>query len=224
MTDSRQEKTDRPLLEFPSDVAFTPAVKELQSQKGSRRAYARMEQGESWCTAIDEKLAAFIAAQTSFYLATANDAGQPYVQHRGGPAGFLRVLDETTLGFADFSGNRQYISLGNLAENRKVHLFLMDYAHRHRVKIWGEATVVEGDATLNDSLRCAGYPAKIERSLIIKVSAWDANCNQHIPQRFDAADVQAAIAERDKKIADLEAEIRRMTVHADAVSVHRQRP
>ena len=208
MNDSRQGKVDRSSLAFPSDVAFTPAVKEIQSRKGSRRAYARMEQGDGWRTEIDQNLAAFIAAQTSFYLATANSTGQPYIQHRGGPAGFLRVLNERTLAFADFSGNRQYISFGNLAENPKVHLFLMDYAHRNRIKIWGEATVIEGEAALNESLHSEGYAAKIERSLIIKVVAWDANCSQHIPQRFDAADVEAAIGEREKKIASLEAEIR----------------
>jgi predicted pyridoxine 5'-phosphate oxidase superfamily flavin-nucleotide-binding protein len=171
---------------FRSDVAFSPAVKAIQRRKGSRAAYARMEQGEGWQAEITGELAAFVEEQTSFFLATANAAGQPYIQHRGGPPGFLRVLDETTLGFADFRGNRQYISLGNLAENEKVHLFLIDYANRRRVKIWGEARVVEDDPALVARLTVPGYAAHPERAIVIRVVAWDENCSQHIPQRFDA--------------------------------------
>jgi predicted pyridoxine 5'-phosphate oxidase superfamily flavin-nucleotide-binding protein len=183
-------------------------VKAIQEQRGSRNAYARVEQGGGFATRIDDSLRAFIAEQRSFFLATASASGQPYVQHRGGPPGFLRVLDESTLAFADFRGNRQYISLGNLSENPKVHLFLIDYARRTRVKIWGEAKVVEGDAALLASLTPAHYQAKPEQALVIHVSAWDANCPQHIPQRFEASDVQAAVAERDAKIAQLEQELR----------------
>jgi predicted pyridoxine 5'-phosphate oxidase superfamily flavin-nucleotide-binding protein len=166
-----------------SDVAFTNAVKAVQTRRGSRRAYARMEQGEGWATEIDAGLAAFIAEQDSFFLATASAGGQPYVQHRGGPPGFLRVLDETTLAFADYRGNRQYISLGNLAENPKVHLFLIDYATRQRVKIWGEAVVIEDDPELLAELMPEGYEARPEQAIVIHVTAWDANCPQHITPR-----------------------------------------
>jgi uncharacterized protein len=195
---------------YPSDVAFTPAVKAIQSRKGSRRSYARMEETRGWQTDIDENLTAFIAQQTSFFLATANAEGQPYIQHRGGPAGFLRVLDPHTLAFADFRGNRQYISLGNLAENPKVHLFLIDYAHRQRVKIWGEARVVEDDPALLASLTPSGYDAHPEQAIVITVHAWDVNCPQHIPVRLDAADVERALAQRDERIAALEAEVARL--------------
>jgi uncharacterized protein len=193
-----------------SDVAFSPSVKAVQARKGSRRGYAHMEQSGAWETRITGDLAGFIAAQTSVFLATASADGQPYVQHRGGPPGFLRVLDDKTIGFADFAGNRQYITLGNLVENPKAQLFLIDYAHRQRVKIWGEAHIVEGDAALVARLSPEGYKARPEQALIFTVAAWDANCPQHIPQRFEAADVAAAFAERDERIATLEAEIERL--------------
>jgi uncharacterized protein len=195
---------------FSSDVAFTPSVKAVQARKGSRGSYARMEERGAWETRITADLAGFIAAQTSIFLATANTAGQPYIQHRGGPPGFLRVLDENTLGFVDFSGNRQYITQGNLADNPKAHLFLIDYAHQRRVKIWGEARIVEGDAELTARLMPDGYKARAEQVILFTVSAWNANCPQHIPLRFDAADVAAALAERDRKIALLEAELDRL--------------
>jgi predicted pyridoxine 5'-phosphate oxidase superfamily flavin-nucleotide-binding protein len=195
---------------FSSDVAFTPSVKATQARKGSRAHYAQMEEDGSWETTITPALASFIAAQTSVFLATANSDGQPYIQHRGGPPGFLRVLDEKTIGFADFAGNRQYITVGNLAENPKAHLFLMDYAHRQRVKIWGEARVVENDAGLTAMLMPQGYKARASQAIIFSVTAWDANCAQHIPQRFDAADVSAALAERDQRIEALEVEVKRL--------------
>ena len=191
-----------------SDVAFTPSVKAIQSRKGSRATYARMEGNGGWATKITPDLAAFIAGQTSVFLATANAAGQPYIQHRGGPPGFLRVLDDKTIAFADFRGNRQYISLGNLAENPRVHLFLIDYATRSRVKIWGTARVVADDAALLAALTPAGYQARPEQAIVIDVVAWDANCPQHIPQRLEASDVARALAERDERIAALEAELR----------------
>src|SRR6266478_173156 len=193
---------------YPSDMAFTPSVKAVQTRKGSRSSYARMEEGGSWRTRITPDLASFIAAQTSVLLGTASADGQPYIQHRGGPAGFLRVLDENTIGFADFAGNRQYITLGNLAENSKAYLFLIDYAHRRRIKLWGEARAVEGDAELMARLMPEGYKARPEQVILFTVSAWDSNCPQHIPQRFEAADVAAALAERDARIAVLEAEMR----------------
>lgn len=155
--------------------------------------------------AIDDQLAAFIAAQNSFFLATASGDGQPYIQHRGGPPGFLRVLDEHTLAFADFAGNRQYLSKGNLAENPRVHLFLMDYAHRQRIKLWGTARIIEDDPALLRSLMPAGYKARGERVFVITVTRWDANCPAHIPQLLPADAVAAALAQRDARIAALEA-------------------
>jgi len=203
---SRIATPSRPLT-LPSDVAFTPAVKEVQRARGSRAAYARMEAGAGWRTAIDADLAAFIAEQTSCFLGTASADGQPYIQHRGGPPGFLRVLDEQTLAFADYRGNRQYISTGNLTENPRVHLFLIDYAHRRRIKIWGEATVVP-DAAFAASLSPPGLRA--EQAIVICVHAWDINCPQHIPQLLDARSVAASLAERDARIAALEAELARL--------------
>jgi predicted pyridoxine 5'-phosphate oxidase superfamily flavin-nucleotide-binding protein len=197
-------------LAYPSDIAFTPAVKAQQSRQGSRPAYARMETGGSWETQITPELKEFIENQTSVFLATANAAGQPYIQHRGGPAGFLRVLDERTLGFVDFAGNRQYITLGNLQENPKAHLFLIDYAQRRRIKLWGELSAVENDNALTARLMPADYRARAERVMLFRVAAWDANCPQHIPRRIDADSVKTALAERDQRIAALEAELERL--------------
>lgn len=193
---------------YPSDIAFTDTVKALQTRKGSRRAYARMEDGPGWRTTITPELKRFIEAQISVFLATANATGQPYIQHRGGPPGFLRVLDDTTLGFVDYSGNRQYISSGNLLENPKAHLFLIDYAHRRRVKLWGNARFVENDAALMERLMPQDYDARPEQVLLFDVRAWDANCPQHIPQRLEIADVAHLIEERDARIHALEAELR----------------
>jgi predicted pyridoxine 5'-phosphate oxidase superfamily flavin-nucleotide-binding protein len=192
---------------YSSDVAFTPAVKAMQTRKGSRDAYARVEQHRGWRTEIDEDLAAFLAETNSLFFATASADGQPYIQHRGGPKGFVKVLDRNTLAFADFSGNRQYITQGNLSENPKANIFVMDYAHRRRVKIWGEARAVDDDPALMKSLMPKGYKARPELVIVFKISAWDTNCPQHIPQKFDAADVAAALAARDVRIAELEAEL-----------------
>jgi predicted pyridoxine 5'-phosphate oxidase superfamily flavin-nucleotide-binding protein len=193
-----------------SDVAFTPTVKAIQERKGSRRSYGRMEERGGWQTRITADLAAFIEAQISVFLGTANAEGQPYIQHRGGPPGFLRVLDERTIGFADFAGNRQYITQGNLADNARAYLFLIDYTHKRRVKIWGEARVVEGDAELTARLMPEGYRARPEQAILFTVAAWDQNCEQHIPQRFEAADVEALITEANGRIAALEAEVKRL--------------
>jgi uncharacterized protein len=199
-----------PAREYSSDVAFTPTVKAVQARKGSRASYRRLEEKGGWQSRITPELADFIQSQTSIFLATANAEGQPYIQHRGGPAGFLRVLDHKTIGFADFAGNRQYITQGNLADNPKAHLFLIDYAHEQRLKIWGEARVVENDDALTAQLMPQGYRARPEQVILFSVSAWDANCPQHIPQRFEAADVAAALAERDSRIEALQAEIKRL--------------
>ena len=200
---------------YTSDLAFTPSVKAFQTRRGSREAYGRMEANGSWETRVSPDLALFIEAQTSVFLGTANTEGQPYIQHRGGPPGFLRVLDDQTIGFADFRGNRQYITLGNLADNPKALLFLIDYTTRRRVKIWGEARVIEGDMGLTARLMPSGYKARPEQVVLFSVLAWDANCPQHIPQRLDAAAVSAALAERDQRIAALEAERQRLQSAAD---------
>ena len=208
-----------------SDIAFTPSVKAIQSRKGSRRSYAGMEQRGSWPTKITDDLKAFIEAQTSVFLATATADGQPYIQHRGGPAGFLRVIDDSTIGFADFAGNRQYITSGNLADNSKAFLFLIDYANQRRIKIWGEARVVEGDDALIERLMPKNYRARPEQVMLFTVKAWDSNCPQHIPQRFEAADVAAALAERDTTIEKLKAEIAAAAQrHADSTRKRRVAP
>ena len=194
-----------------SDIAFTESVKAVQKRKGSRPAYESMEQSGSWESRITPDLRRFIEEQTSAFLATASAAGQPYIQHRGGPAGFLRVLDESTIGFADFSGNRQYITLGNLAENPKAQLFLIDYAQRRRVKLWGQARVEEHDEELIRRLAPEGYKVRAEQAIVLKVRAWDTNCSKHIPQRFDAAEVSAALAERDRRIEELSDRIERLS-------------
>jgi hypothetical protein len=192
---------------YSSDVAFTPAVKAIQTRKGSRHGYASMEERGSWETRITTDLAEFIGGQTSVFLGTANAEGQPYIQHRGGPPGFLRVLDDKTLGFADFAGNRQYITLGNLTENPKAFIFLIDYENRRRVKIWGEARVAENDPELIKKLKPEAYRARVEQAILFTVSAWDSNCPQHIPQRFEAAEVKKMLAERDQRIEDLTKEL-----------------
>ena len=205
---------------YASDVAFTPAVKAIQTRKGSRHGYARMEQAGGWQVAISDELADFIAAQTSIYLATANADGQPYIQHRGGPAGFIQVLDAHTLAFVDYAGNKQYISSGNLSENPKAHMFLMDYAHRQRIKIWGEARVVEGDEALIARLMPQGYKARPEQVILFTVTAWDANCPQHIPVRFEAADVTAALDARDARIKALELEVQQLRAQQAGSTPH----
>jgi uncharacterized protein len=192
---------------YSSDVAFSTSVKAVQSRKGSRRAYAAQEEGGSWQTEIPDHLKDFIEAQTSVFLGTASADGQPYIQHRGGPAGFLRVLDGKTIGFVDYAGNRQFITSGNLAENNRAYLFLIDYAHQRRVKIWGTARVIEGDVDLTARLASPGYRARAEQVILFTVLAWDRNCPQHIPQRIDAVDVAAVLAARDSRIAELEAEL-----------------
>jgi predicted pyridoxine 5'-phosphate oxidase superfamily flavin-nucleotide-binding protein len=192
---------------FSSDIAFTPAVKAIQSRKGSRMTYAHVEDRGGWRTEIDENLAAFLGEANSFYFATASAGGQPYIQHRGGPQGFIKILDKNTLAFADYSGNRQFITQGNLSENPKAYIFVMDYAHRRRVKLRGEARVIEDDDALLQSLMPRGYKARPEQVILFRIEAWDTNCPQHIPQKFDAADVAAALGARDARIAELEAEL-----------------
>lgn len=191
-----------------SDIAFTDTVKQLQARNGSRDAYAKMEERGGWSERITPQLAAFIAQQNSFYLATVNTMGQPYIQHRGGSRGFLKPIDDRTLGMADFRGNRQFISQGNLLESRKAFIFLMDYANRRRIKMWGEAWMIEDDDALMQTVMPKGYAAVPERVLLFKVSAWDSNCPQHIPRKIDADKVDAILARRDREIADLKAQVK----------------
>ena len=189
-----------------SDIAFTATVKAIQTERGSRAAYARMEARGGFNTEVSDDLIAFLGDVDTAYLATANASGQPYAQHRGGPKGFIRVIDGPTIGFADFTGNQQYVSFGNLLENAKAFLFLMDYAHRRRIKIWGRARVVSDDPDLIARLMPEGYRAKALQVVLFDVEAWDANCPQHIPQKFDAVVVAEASARFETRIADLEAE------------------
>jgi uncharacterized protein len=190
-----------------TDIAFTAAVKAIQLRKGSREGCASIEERGGWRSEVDENLAGFLAEADSLYFSTASADGQPYIQHRGGPKGFIRVLNKNTLGFADYSGNRQYVTQGNLSENPKAYIFVMDYVHRRRVKIWGEAHVVDDDPALLESLMPQGYRARPEQVILFRISAWCTNCPQHIPQKFDATDVAAALAARDARIAELEAEL-----------------
>jgi uncharacterized protein len=193
-----------------SDIAFTPAVKAVQTRKGSRTAYARMEARGGWDTTITPELAAFLAEQDSVYFATASAEGQPYIQHRGGPPGFIHVLDDHTLAFADFVGNRQFITTGNLAENPRAHLFAMDYLHRRRIKLWGTARVVDDDPALLAQLMPAGYTAKPEQVIVFTVAAWDSNCPQHIPQKVNVSDVAATVEALQRRVAELETELARL--------------
>ena len=192
-----------------SKIAFTPTIRALQEADGSRASYARNELGEPHHDRLGEREAAFIAMRDSFYMATVTETDWPYIQHRGGPAGFLRVLDEKTIAFADFRGNRQFVSVGNLAKNDRVALFLMDYAHQARLKILGHARVIElkDDPALATKLALPGYRAKPERAFLITVDAFDWNCPQHITQRFTLADVEDAVGAMKARIAELESEL-----------------
>lgn len=203
---------------YPSDIAFTPAVKSIQRQKGSRPRYSRMELHGGWRTTVTPELMEFLADLDMFYLGTANAEGQPYIQYRGGSPGFLKVLDEHTLGFADFGGNRQYITLGNLSENPKAFLFLMDYAKRQRVKLWGTARVVDNDPALLETLRDAAYPGEVERAILFTVEAWDVNCPQHIHPRFSQRQIAPVIEPLRRRIADLEAEVRSLKSNPSLVT------
>jgi len=189
-----------------SDIAFTPSVKAIQEQMGSRQQYARMEERGGWQNVITQELADFVAEQDSLYLATASTEGRPYIQHRGGPKGFLKVLDGRTFAFADFMGNRQYISLGNLAENNQAFIFLMDYANQTRIKIWGTAEVIEDDPDLLKRLTNPQYKGKPERVIRFHVEAWDANCRQHIPLKYSQEDVESIVQPLKNRLVALEKE------------------
>jgi predicted pyridoxine 5'-phosphate oxidase superfamily flavin-nucleotide-binding protein len=205
------------MRQYPSDIAFTPAVKDIQTAKRSRAGYAKVER-RGWETRVTPDLAEFLAGLDMFYLGTASAEGQPYIQHRGGAPGFLKVLDDKTLAFADFGGNRQYITLGNLSENPKAFIFLMDYANQQRVKLWGTARVVEDDPGLLDQLRDRDYPAKVERAIVFTIETWDINCPQHIQKRFSQQQVQPVIEQLQRRISELEAQLAQRQDHDTSLS------
>jgi hypothetical protein len=186
-------------------LVFTPAAQHAQAERGSAKAYAT-RLAEGFPDTVTPELAGFIAEQDTVFLATANAQGAPYIQHRGGPKGFIKIIDDKTLGFADYRGNRQYITLANLSENDRAYLFLLDPARRQRIKIWGRARVVENDPALVERLFDAGYKAKPERAILFTVDAWDVNCSQHIVTRFTEAEIAEAITRVQAKIAELETE------------------
>lgn len=192
--------------DFPRHVAFTNSVKSVQTERGSVDPYARLAQRLGYQSATTEGLEDFLAVVDTAFLATASAEGLPYAQHRGGPVGFIRVLDEKTLGFADFAGNRQFISTGNLRENSHAFLILMDYAQQRRIKIWGTARVVRDDPELLVRLRLEDYRARIEQAILFTVDAWDINCPQHIPRKFNADRVTGVIDRLERRIETLEAE------------------
>ena len=192
-----------------ADIAFTPAVRAMQETMGSRQAYARLEGPAATHDVFGESEASFIAGRDSFYLASGGETCWPYIQHRGGPPGFVRVLDEKTIGFADFRGNRQYVSVGNLQGDNRVSLFFMDYANRTRLKLLGRARVIaEEEPALMDSLVVPGYRARPERGIMVSVEAFDWNCPQHITPRFTLPDVEAATAALRARIEELEAALK----------------
>ena len=192
-----------------ADVVFTPAAQAAQEQRGSAKAYAS-RLAEGFPDTVTPELAAFIAEQDTAFLGTASAQGAPYIQHRGGPKGFIKVIDEHTLGFADYRGNRQYITLANLSENDRAYLFLLDPARKQRIKLWGRARVVENDPALVERLFDKGYKAKPERASLFTIQAWDVNCSQHIVTRFTEADIAGALDTVQNKIAELEAENARL--------------
>ena len=192
------------------DVAFSPSIKAVQSARGSRDLYARFEAKGGFRKRMDPRLRSALSEANSAYFVTVSASGQPYAQHRGGPRGFIHVIDEHTIGFADYSGNRQYITTGNLMENPQAFLFLMDYAHRRRVKIWGHARVIENDAALNQRLMPVGVEVHPEAAILFEIHAWDTNCPQNIPQKVDVDVVAATLAERDAEIARLKADLKRV--------------
>lgn len=189
------------------EIAFTPEVQFAQTQRGSRQTYEKYIANGSANDTISPKIEEFIAQLEGFYLGTVSSNGYPYIQFRGGPSGFLKVLDEKTLGFADFSGNVQYITVGNLSGSDKAFLFLMDYRHRKRIKIWGRAEYVEGDSQWLEQLRIPDYPAEVERSILFHVEAISENCPQHIPIRYSKTEVEAMMAPLQARIAELEQQL-----------------
>lgn len=195
-----------------AEIAFTPNVKAIQEQLGSRANYTRMEGANADRNHIlGPSEAGFIAQRDSFYMASVGETGWPYVQHRGGPEGFVRVLDEMTIGFADFHGNRQYVSVGNTVNDDRVSLFFMDYPNRTRLKVLGRAKLIDpSDSTTMAKLAFPGYSARIERGFVISIEAFDWNCPQHITPRFTLAQIELSTAPFRERIAELEADLDRL--------------
>lgn len=192
-----------------SDIVFTPAARRAQAERGSTAAYAKKVEA-GYPDTVTPELAAFIAEQDTAFLGTASAGGAPYIQHRGGPKGFIKVVDERTLGFADYRGNRQYITLGNLSENNRAYLFLIDFSRRQRIKLWGRAHVVENDDALVAKLFDHGYKAKPERVILFTIEAWDVNCSQHITARMTEDEVESLLGTVQERIAALQAENARL--------------
>jgi predicted pyridoxine 5'-phosphate oxidase superfamily flavin-nucleotide-binding protein len=192
-----------------SNLVFTPTVQKAQAERSSAKAYAQRVV-DGFPDTVTPELASFIAEQDTAFLATANAQGAPYIQHRGGPKGFIKVIDERTLGFADYKGNRQYITLANLSENDHAYLFLLDPARRQRIKLWGRARVVENDPALVERLFDNGYKARPEHAILFTIEAWDVNCSSHIVTRFTEAEIGEALTKVQAKIAELEAENARL--------------
>jgi predicted pyridoxine 5'-phosphate oxidase superfamily flavin-nucleotide-binding protein len=192
-----------------SSRVFTPAAQQAQAERGSAKAYAARI-AEGFPDKVTAELAAFIAEQDTAFLATATADGAPYLQHRGGPKGFIKIIDEKTLGFADYRGNRQYLTLANLSENDRAFLFLFDPGRKQRIKLWGRARVIENDAALLERLFDKGYKARPERAILFTIEAWDVNCSSHIVTRFTEAEIDHAFEAVKEKIAELQDENTRL--------------
>ncbi|CAN5915938.1 pyridoxamine 5'-phosphate oxidase family protein [soil metagenome] len=196
----------------PEDVMFSPAVKAEQQRLGSRVMF----EDRDWKSEITDDLREFLATIDTFFLATASAAGQPYIQHRGGPPGFLKTIGSHTLAFAAFAGNRQYITLGHLKENDRAHLFILHFPTRQRLKLWGRARVVEGDIEMMERLVDPSYKAKPQRAIVFKIEAWDVNCQQHILARYSEAEIAPAVDRLSQRIRELEEEVARLKRAAEA--------
>ncbi|MGQ0584402.1 MAG: pyridoxamine 5'-phosphate oxidase family protein [Reyranella sp.] len=193
-------------MEKPEDVMFSPAVKAEQARLGSRASF----EDRDWKTEITDDLRQFLAAIDTFFLATASADGRPYIQHRGGPAGFLKPIGSHMLAFADFAGNRQYITLGHLKENDRAHIFIPHFATQQRLKLWGRARVIEGDLALMERLVDPSYKAKPQRAIAFSIEAWDINCRQHIVARYSEAEIAPAMSQLTQRIKELEEEVARL--------------
>ena len=193
-------------MEKPEDVMFSPAVKAEQARLGSRASF----EDRDWQTEITDDLRQFLVAIDTFFFATASADGRPYIQHRGGPAGFLKPIGTHMLAFADFAGNRQYITLGHLKENDRAHIFILHFATQQRLKLWGRARVVEDDAELMERLVDPAYKAKPQRAIAFRIEAWDINCRQHIVARYSEAEIEPAVNQLPHRIKELEEEVARL--------------
>ena len=194
-------------MRYVTDIAFTPTVKALQERLGSREIYANVEENHPWSSTVDARLRAFVQERDGFYLGTATAHGRPYIQYRGGPKGFLKVLDDKTLAFADFGGNKQYLSAGNLAENDQAFIFLMDYANQARLKLWGRAEVVENDPELLARVADPGYKGRPERVIVFHLEMYDGNCPKHIRPRYTEEELEARTQPLRERIQELEAQL-----------------